>query len=74
VYKLYRDTTEAVFTEEKHGVWDPMLELTRIHFISELERSLLLVEDIFICMFISKTTNRKRENTEKGDGRGETES
>jgi hypothetical protein len=35
------------------------------------ERSLLLVEHICICLLISKTTNRKRESTEKGEGRDE---
>jgi hypothetical protein len=34
-------------------------------------RSLLLVEHNFICLLISKTTKRKRESTEKREGRGE---
>ncbi len=37
----------------------------------EWERSLLLVEHICICLLISKTTVRKRESTEKGEGRDE---
>ncbi len=37
----------------------------------EWGRSLLLVELICICLLIFKITKRKRESTEKGEGKGE---
>jgi hypothetical protein len=37
----------------------------------EWRRSLLSVEHICICLLIFKTTNKKRESTEKGEEMGE---
>ncbi len=82
---LYCETKIYAFTEtvfkEKHGVWDPTPELTTTHIADYKLRSQLSIPTAKgnggvgkispIGIGISKTTNRTREITEKGQGRGE---
>ncbi len=58
--------SETLF-KEKHGVCDPMSELTSSYLI--VNSVVLLVEHICVCLLISKTTNRKRDHGE-GGGKG----
>jgi hypothetical protein len=68
---------------EKHGVWDPMPELTlKVSYTvhphykrkkgwSGEDLSYWLSTFVSVCMLISKTAYGKRESMEKGEGRGE---